>query len=195
VPEGFKVLGHWMGVGGDNPNGKVQTIIVRDVSKNKDALRPPTSLAPIWDDHGSGANHDIEVFAMSAPAGYRSIGTLIRCDGGNGTGAGSVPPEPLDKKKLEQYACLRADLVDIGKITSLLWNDEGSGANKDFSAWGVTYVNPAKPDGSMRLSVGSFVGNGNHSKPEDQRAFVLRFWMPRDPVRLQEWMARASMAR
>jgi hypothetical protein len=177
-----------------NPNGKVVSILVKDASPDGSAVRPPTGTSFVWNDHGSGGSHDLEVFTLDCPDNYVAIGSVLRGDGGNGWGIGGLPPGSLDAAKLGNFACLRKDLTDIGKIEKLIWTDAGSGANGDFSAWSMTYVKPleSQEDNAIRLNSGSFVANGSHAKPENSRAMVLKFNFPTDPAELQKWMDRAK---
>jgi hypothetical protein len=195
VSEGFLQLGHLMYPGRPtNPNGKVVSILVKDASPDGSAVRPPTGTSFVWNDHGSGGSHDLEVFTLDCPDNYVAIGSVLRGDGGNGWGIGGLPPGSLDAAKLGNFACLRKDLTDIGKIEKLIWTDAGSGANGDFSAWSMTYVKPleSQEDNAIRLNSGSFVANGSHAKPENSRAMVLKFNFPTDPAELQKWMDRAK---
>jgi hypothetical protein len=141
--------------------------------------------------------HGLEVHTFRAPPHYRGVGTVMRA--GNRVG---LPPGELNVRNLKAFACLREDLVDVGKINTLLWNDAGTGSKTEFSAWSITIVqNKADKiripgEGwlrSMRLNSGSFVANGNHHRPEDSRAFVIRFYVMPDDMDM--WLAKATRSR
>lgn len=187
-------MGHIFGKGRTNPTGKHTSMIVRDISRDRNALRSPTGASFVWNDRGSGGTHDLEVFTLNCPDNYVAVGAVVRGDGGGGWGVGALPPGQLMAAKLKQFACVRSDLTDYGKITELLWSDAGSGANGDFSAWGMTYVDPLPQydDGALRLNSGSFVANASHAKPENTRAIVLKFFIPNSQSEMRKWMSRAQ---
>jgi len=117
------------------------------------AFAHPLGFTQVWNDSGSGANNDGSFWAPIPPAGYVSLGTVPR--------AGySTPP-------VTSVVCVRADLAVQGTIGAQIYNDSGTGANSDFSAWDIV-----APPGALDL--GTFIGVGNWSQPPDSVAWCLR---------------------
>lgn len=101
------------------------------------AVAYPVDYTLIWNDKGSGASKDVSVWRPIPPSGYVAMG--------------SVSNNSYNKPGLTAVVCIRSDLVSLKSCGSLIWNDKGSGAQRDFSGWGVGY--------------GLFVGSSNYNKP------------------------------
>jgi hypothetical protein len=105
------------------------------------ALAQPVSYTTIWTDSGSGANGNGCFFQPVPPAGYVSLGIM-------GTNCATT----------YGVYCVRQDLCVQGTIGNMIWNDSGSGANSDFSAWKIV-----APPGA--IDVGGYVGHASHGVP------------------------------
>ena len=89
-------------------------------------IKPPISFNPIWNDQGSGGDHDGSVWYPVPPDGYVTIGFLGQ--------SGYNPPV------LSNYACLRRDLCEPTVVGPLIWSDKGSGAHQDVSLYSIVGV-------------------------------------------------------
>jgi hypothetical protein len=106
------------------------------------ALAFPVDFAFIWNDSGSGADMDGAFWTPIPPLGYVTLGTVVT------SGA---------KPALSSVVCVRSDLAVQASVLPT-WDDSGSGADHDFSAWAIV-----PPDGGIELH--TFVGTGTHSPP------------------------------
>ena len=131
VPAGWFLLGDY-GQGNYNaPNG---TVLVMRVVDNDDpdhpALARPQTFARVWADKGSGADKDGSFWAPVAPFGYVTCGHVVA------EGHDSPPNIP-------ELRCLRYDLAtsvalgDPANGSGLIWNDRGSGADRDVAVYRV----------------------------------------------------------
>jgi hypothetical protein len=144
-PKGYHSLGYLMlsaKGGGANPSGKIAVPVVKDVSPNGDALKMGLSGHRVWNDAGSGGSHDVTMYALAAPDGYKALGSycwssLYRHD------------------EATKLACVREDLVALGHFGSLVWSDAGSGADNDVRVYSAE-ASPVE-DGFKRLNSMSFV--------------------------------------
>jgi hypothetical protein len=166
---GFFPLGDVATVGRDSINEKRVVAVVceadspsADHTKGK-ALRPPDDFEQIWNDTGSRARADCSIWRPIPPEGYVALGLV--CFNGN------------DKPSLNAVRCVRADLVIPSRINDLIWNDKGSHAKQDFSAWSISP--PAAAAGEIYLAPGTFIGINSYTKPTTHvAAYSLRMQIP-----------------
>ncbi|MCX2543069.1 Vps62-related protein [Pseudomonas sp. COW5] len=166
---GYFPLGDLAVTGYDNVNGnRVVAVVcegeppVDDASQGK-ALSPPTDYERVWRDSNSGAAADCTVWRPIPPRGYVAMGFV--CSNG------------LDKPLLNAVRCVREDLVIATKIGDLIWNDKGSGARQNFSAWNIDP--PQAAAGEIYFAAGTFFGAQSHSRPATSTAYALRMQIPR----------------
>lgn len=164
-PAGFFALGSIGVANYDSPNGKFASMCVKAATTvgGKPALAAPTGWTFIWNDKGSGANDDGSCWRPIAPEGYVALGDVFV--------AGYNPPSG------QQVMCVAKELVYEGRIGNLIWDDAGSGADRDFGAWqieaGRAFLDT--PDGVF--AVNSFVGRDSHAKP-DSSAVAWNLLLP-----------------
>jgi hypothetical protein len=141
VPAGFYAVGHLAKNGYERPTNSV--IVVKGLVNN--AVAYPVGYTLIWDDAGSGGDQDGAFWEPIPPAGYVAMGTVV-------TANYTQPP-------LDAVVCVKVDLVVKVAVADLIWNDAGSGADKDLSLW--------RMDTSIPLILsGSFCSRRSHSKPD-----------------------------
>lgn len=136
----INTLSHFAQRGYGSPIGMLAT---RELVAQSGALVEPKSYELIWTDAGSGADQNGAVWRPAPPLGYRCIGMLVT--------NGAVPAA-------DAVACVHRDLTVPGTVGDLVWNDAGSGADSDFSAWKIDC-----PDGA--IATDAFIGTQGHSKP------------------------------
>ncbi|MDP2174726.1 MAG: Vps62-related protein [Bacteroidota bacterium] len=150
-----------------NANGQV-IAVVRDVSDSGNILVAPLSYTKVWDDAGSGADKDGSVWRANPPAGYVAMGLVA-------SGNHSAP-------SLNAMRCIKAEYVIKGKVSAtVIWNDVGSGASKNFSAWGIEAPMVSRDSAGtalIYLSANTFVGHGSHNKPTDAIANLYTLILP-----------------
>lgn len=152
------------------PMGDIATDSYRNINQRKvvavvsdangaggTALRSPNDYELVWKDTNSGARNDFSLWRPLAPEGYVAMGLVC--------GVG------YEKPSRNALRCVRDDLVVSAQPGALIWNDYGSGASMDFSAWSIT-VPDALP-GEIYLAPGTFVGNARYAKP-DLPTYALR---------------------
>ncbi|MFT7536882.1 MAG: hypothetical protein ACI85K_002837, partial [Hyphomicrobiaceae bacterium] len=116
--------------------------IAKDLSGS--AFASPISYTFAWADGGSGANLNACFYVPVAPPGYRVLGHAMRS-------CGWTNPPPLS-----HIVCVRADLCCPGTVGNLIYNDSGTGANTNFSAWDIV-----APPGA--IDIDGFVGHASHA--------------------------------
>lgn len=153
-PAGFLALGGVGVKGYDKIDGKVAALCVRaaDPSSPRPPLAAPTGYERIWKDKGTGADHNGSCWRPLAPDGYVALGDVF--NKGHDT-----PPA------LSDAVCVRRDLTHEAVVGSFIWDDSGTGGDKDFGAWMVA-TPPAFADPTLGLiAPGSFVGVASHKPP------------------------------
>ncbi|CAB3979776.1 Hypothetical predicted protein, partial [Paramuricea clavata] len=124
IPDGYYFIGQ-VAVGQtesvDVPKSSV--ILVKPLLAN--LIKPPLYYESKWNDKDSGGKIDCSFWRVVAPEGYVALGDVV-------TNNYSEPSSKFTAK----FACIRKDLLVPGKFTNL-WDDRGSGAKLDGSAWQV----------------------------------------------------------
>lgn len=99
----------------------------------------------IWNDRGSGAARDVSFWRPTPATGWYRVGHHVKLGHGFPTEATMVV-----KAKVGDSLAKPIDYAGI-------WNDSGSGADRDVSVW-----RPVCPNGYQALGD---VANGSHAKP------------------------------
>ncbi|MCU0118294.1 Vps62-related protein [Pseudomonas sp. B2M1-30] len=166
---GYFPLGDLAIPGYDNVNGNQIVAVVREAepqpedSSRDRALSPPEDYERVWKDSDSGAAADCTVWRPLPPTGYVALGLV--CSNGR------------DKPLLNAIRCVRADLLIAADVSDLIWNDKGSGARQNFSAWRIDP--PRAAAGEICFSPGTFFGTQSHNRPAAPVAYALRMQIPR----------------
>ncbi|MCP4111816.1 MAG: Vps62-related protein [Desulfobacteraceae bacterium] len=95
------------------------------------ALAPPVSYNQIWNDRDSGGEEDGSIWLPVPPEGYTAIGGVAQ--------TGNEMP------KIENLRCVRTNLVTIGSVGELIWDDKNSGATLDISIWQIRSPGASTP--------------------------------------------------
>lgn len=169
VLPGYFPLGDVAVSGYDNINASRIVAVVCDSgspSTNETlgkALSRPDDFEEVWKDEGSRANQDGSIWRPIPPEGYVALGLVCSND--------------HEKPSLNAVRCVRADLVVSASVGSLIWNDLGSHAEQDFSAWSIHP--PYAAAGQIYFAPGTFVGYNGHFRPaSDLPAYSLRMQIP-----------------
>lgn len=133
-----------------NVNHSKVVAVVSDANKvDGTALRPPLDYQLVWQDEGTGARSNASIWRPLPPQGYVAMGLVYGVD--------------YDKPSRHAVRCVREDLVMAAQVGELIWNDKGSGAANDLSAWSI-----APPDasaGELYLAPGTFIGSDSYARP------------------------------
>jgi len=86
-------------------------------------FKSPTGYAEIWNDKGSGADSDFAFWLPLAPGGYVAVGGLV-------TPNHTEPP-------LSAIMCVKESYAEAAGLQGVAWNDKGSGADEDGSAYRI----------------------------------------------------------
>lgn len=128
-PAGWFLLGDYGQGNHQDPTGHV--FVIR-VTENDDPEHPvlatPTGWVKVWDDQGSGANHNGSFWAPIPPFGYVACGHAVNRE------HNKWPVRP-------NFRCLRYDLARSVALGGLIWTDNGSGANADVAVYRVPELN------------------------------------------------------
>ena len=155
---GYHVLGHYAHASHAAPR---DTIVMVVKEKTPGALAAPLNYEPIWTDRGSGAKRNASVWWPSCPDNYVALGLV--------TTSGAKPPT-------DAVRCVRQDLTAQAEVGAQIWNDSGSGANRDFAAWRISANNA--PAGEAYVAPGTFIGHSSHAKVGAQNARALKLKLP-----------------
>ena len=166
---GFFPLGDLAVSGHDNINGKRVMAVVCEgdpqsegATKGK-ALSRPDDYEQVWKDSGSGSRTDGSIWRPIPPDGYVALGL--------------VSSNNHEKPSLNAVRCVRADLVIASSVGDEIWDDRGSGAKQNFSAWSTDP--PAAAAGEIYFASGTFIGAASFSKPATHvAAYSLRMQIP-----------------
>lgn len=96
--------------------------VVNDDPSNP-VLKAPKHFNPVWNDKGSGGDHDGSIWYPAPYDGYVALGFVGQ------TG--------YDMPVIPNYMCVRQDFVEQAQVGNLIWSDKGSGADEDVSLWSV----------------------------------------------------------
>lgn len=168
VLPGYFSLGDLAVSGDANINGaRAAAVVCESGSRSVDsikgnALSRPDDFERVWTDSGSGATTDASIWRPIPPAGYVALGLVCSNDPGK--------PSP------NAVRCVRADLVIAATVSDLIWNDKGSGARQNFSAWDIDP--PTAAAGEIYFAPGTFFGVQSHTKPATPLAYALRMQIP-----------------
>ncbi|MGQ0839988.1 Vps62-related protein [Actinokineospora sp.] len=133
---GYRALGDIVMKGFGPPSN---TFLVREEA---DFLARPVGYRWIWDDKGSGGDHDVSLWEPIPPQGYSCLGSIANP-------RYSTPPST------DAVRCLKSTYTLPG-APGKEWDDSGSGANDDVSLW---QSNPADHRG---LSPSTFIARQGH---------------------------------
>lgn len=133
--------------------------VVSDVDRvNGTALRAPDDFEKVWEHSGPRHRNAVSIWRPIAPEGYVALGLV--CGVGN------------DKPPRNTIRCVREDLTTHAYVDQLIWSDKGSGAARDFSAWGISTPQPLP--GEAYLAPGTFAGSEGFAKPTRHSVHALR---------------------
>jgi hypothetical protein len=113
-------------------------------------IRYVNSFSRQWNDAGSGADRDFSFWHPIVPEGYHALGSMVRASHSITSSAWMIVVK--DSKESGALA--------VPERYELIWDDEGSGANADGSAW-----KPVCPAGYVALGV---VAKGGRAAPNTE---------------------------
>ena len=97
--------------------------MLRATDKDSNIFTSPTSYNPIWNDRGSGADGDVEIYEPVCPNGYAYLGHVA---------INSYTSEPGDDNEV---SCIKLSYMnELGKDNwRQIWKDKKSGAEEDVT--------------------------------------------------------------
>jgi len=144
-------------------NRRIVAVVSDANATDGTALRPPEELTAVWNNQGSKGSAEIAVWRPIPPAGYVALGHI--CSVG------------YERPPLNTIRCVRADLVIGSHLGPMIWDDKGSRARTDFSAWEI-FPPQAQPDEAY-LAPGTFFGVDSYTRPQTSEvAYALRIDLP-----------------
>jgi hypothetical protein len=153
-PEGYYALGHY----GQRDYDIVSGISLVAKELVPGALAEPVGFKMVWHDAGSGADLDLGVWKAIPPPGYRCLGLV------------TVPHfGPITVNDLDDFRCVRKELVAPGRVASRIWLDQKTGSYFDFGSW---QISPADENG---LFTGAFTGRSYPSDVGYAKPFLPEF--------------------
>ncbi|KAL1837729.1 hypothetical protein VTJ49DRAFT_3445 [Mycothermus thermophilus] len=162
--ENLRPVGSVVVAGYGNINNNFAALLVGNAREElgvEPAVRSPVRYQLVWNDQGSGADHDVGIWQPIPPDGYAALGCVAA--GGYG--------EP----SLDDVWCVRLDLVISGQFEGhSTWDDRGSGADRDGSFWQIFPRVDGTGTGSPTIPVqaGTFWANQGYGQPNGAVARV-----------------------
>jgi hypothetical protein len=117
-----------------------------------DLLARPLDFNWMWDDVGSGGDHDASVWDPIPPPGYTCIGTVVTLG--------------YSKPSTDLIRCIKSEYV-LPANGVYVWDDKGSGADHDISFFEATPVD------HRSLPLGTFATLPYYSNPGGRAYFAL----------------------
>jgi hypothetical protein len=104
------------------------SFIVKAINDDPNAplLKPAKAWSVVYTDQGSGGDYDWSIWSAVPPDGYVSIGMVGQLG--------------YDSPDIQNYRCIRKDLVVQSTVGASIWSDEGSGADDDSTLWSINSV-------------------------------------------------------
>lgn len=140
--EGFHSLGD-MPIRGYTFASAIEKVLVKG---GQSSIAAPTGYVWVWNDSGSGADADINIWRPIAPVGFVCLGDIITQNHG---GAPST----------DAMRCVHENYVEQSPNVNWKWNDSGSGSDHD-----VTWWDGHNADGST-LNIGSLRAFRSYATP------------------------------
>ncbi|QRK06239.1 Vps62-related protein [Archangium violaceum] len=109
-----------------SPTGASFIVKAINDDPNSPLLKSPKDWSVVYTDEGSGGDYDWSIWAAVPHDGYVPIGMVGQL--------GYTRPD------IQNYRCIRRDLVEQSSATTQIWNDEDSGADDDCTIWAVSNV-------------------------------------------------------
>ncbi|HEV2478581.1 MAG TPA: Vps62-related protein [Puia sp.] len=133
----FIVGDYAQGNNNGNPVGTSLLVLAVNDDSDNPLLKAPVKYEQIWNDRHSGGDEDGSIWRPIPPDGYKAMG----CVGNQGHGAPTI----------DNYRCVRKDLLVDTTANDLIWWDKNSGAYGDVAVWKLFGVD------------GAFVAQGNYN--------------------------------
>ncbi|MDW3646399.1 MAG: Vps62-related protein [Bacteroidia bacterium] len=161
LPPGFSALGHYAKSG----YGAPQTVMLAVRAIDPTALAFPTDYKFIYNDGGTGGDMDGSFWQPIPPPGYRALGTVTMRSHG--------------KPALNEVVCVRNDLTTYASVGKFIWNDGGSGGDRDVSLWQINPPRNSQDNKESFITSGSFCGHGSYGTLNSSEvAYAIKVKMP-----------------
>ena len=114
-----------------------------------------TDLTKVWDDSGSGSRDSVSIWKAEAPEGYMPVGHVVV----------KSRQKPSKSYAIKATPQADSDALVLPVSYDKIWDDSGSGANKDVTIWRVIC-----PGGYVALS--NVATNGN--RPSHDSIYCIK---------------------
>ena len=126
---------------------KVVPIVADAQGSTGTALKPPTGFTWVWEIQR--AELTLSIWRPQPPPGYVCMGLVCS--------------NSLRAPDIGTVKCIRADLVTEARINQEVWNDRGTHAGTNFSAWSISPPSPMPAE--VFFSTGTFIGHDHYQAP------------------------------
>lgn len=126
---------------------KVVPIVADAQGSTGTALKPPTDFTWVWEIQRPELT--LSIWRPQPPPGYVSMGLVCS--------------NSLRAPDIGTVKCIRADLVIEARLNQEVWNDRGTHAGTNFSAWSISPPSPMPAE--VFFSTGTFIGQGHYQAP------------------------------
>lgn len=134
-PAGFRTLGDvaiegW--IGNFTPDSYPYSIAIRPKPGRENLIAAPTGVVEKWSTDGTRANTPMKVYGLACPSGYAALGGFIQLNS--------------DRAGDPNITCLSTSVLTPGAwAIKSIWDDKGTGADKDLSLWSAEFRGVGKP--------------------------------------------------
>ncbi len=126
ISEGYYWVGQY-GQSNYHPPTK-DAIVIKSLIPG--AVKPPIRFVKVWDDSGSGNDHDFSCWRPIPPIGYVALGYLMRLGVDN--------QNPPSEAEIDGFVCVPEEIVADAKVQdTYIWSDRGSGSDKNISIFPI----------------------------------------------------------
>ncbi|WP_299009385.1 Vps62-related protein [uncultured Caulobacter sp.] len=123
--QGFSWLGMFA-VPNYNPAPSGATFLEKSAGAySRPLLAPPVGFNQVWTCVGDGQPSNLGIYSLQAPPGYIGLGTIAVPDFNSPPMLGNYP----------NLMCVRQDLCKQVSVSTVVWNDQGSGAPLDVTVF------------------------------------------------------------
>lgn len=150
-------------------------------------LAEPTGLDKMWDDGGSGADRDCNIWRLKCPDGYVAMGDVVTDNGNPDKSAFRCIKQTATNAKGETVALVSgATYMNFAKAgeTALksFWTDSGSGADKNVAIWPMQANGRPSSRNQVYLVAGTFKASRFYENFPDASSYALLLNFPENDI-------------
>ena len=154
--------------------------LLKQTDDEDDIVRVPVSYKRIWNDGGSGADRNVQLWSVNCPAGYVSLGD-VATDG----------REP----EFGSVYCVKSIYTTIGtrKNWETVWVDHGAAADRDVTIFRAIQI----PENTKQQSLGAFKAVPNYKYKPNPPYFLnlesVAYWEEKPVEKIEMYNVKYNL--